>query len=165
MNTQTCIWGFKFGPQRAIQTTQLLRDLWSWQLSILAFDIDLFFVTTLSWSTRKQHWNQNGAPFQWWFRLTWSGWSQKRRVNPETKVGSSTEQFSLKCICLHWSKWAKPWCQWHSACVSGLSCKCFTLRGNCQGNALIQAGSQALSQFVLPLYLQELFAIFWLDLV
>ena len=29
----------------------------------------------------------------------------------------------------------------------------------------MQTGSQALSQFVLPLYLQELFAIFWLDFV
>ena len=39
----------------------------------------------------------------------------------------------------------------------------FTLRASCQCKALIQVCNQALSQFVLPLYLQELFAIFWLD--
>ena len=53
--------------------------------------------------TRKQHWNPNGAPFQCWFPLTWSGRSQERRINPETKVGSSTEQFSSKWLCLYWS--------------------------------------------------------------
>ena len=90
MDTQRCIWGFRFGPPRAIQTTQLWRNLWRWQLLILAFDIDLFFVTILSWLTRKQHWNPNGAPFQCWLLLTWSGWLQESGVNPETKVGSST---------------------------------------------------------------------------
>ena len=103
MNIQRCIWGFRFGPPRAIQTTQLWRELWSWQMSILAFDIDLFFVAILSCLTGKQHWNLNGAPFQCWFLLTWSGWWQERRVNPETKVGSSTEQLSSKCLCLYWS--------------------------------------------------------------
>ena len=152
--------GFIVGPPRAIQTTQLWRELWSWQLSILAFDIDLFFVTILLLLNRKQHWNPNGAPFQCWFLLTWLGWSQKSRVDPETKVGSSTEQFSSTCLCLYWSWWAKPCCQWHSACVSILSCKCFTLRARCQVKVLIQICSSVLSQFVLPLYLQELFAIF-----
>ena len=152
--------GFIVGPPRAIQMTQLWRELWSWQLSILAFDIDLFFVTILLLLNRKQHWNPNGAPFQCWFLLTWLGWSQESRVDPETKVGSSTEQFSSTCLCLYWSWWAKPCCQWHSACVSILSCKCFTLRARCQAKVLIQVCSSVLSQFVLPLYLQELFAIF-----
>ena len=42
MNTQRCIWGFRFGAPRTIQTTQLWRNLRSWQLSILVFDMDLF---------------------------------------------------------------------------------------------------------------------------
>ena len=60
MNIQRCISGFRFGSPRAIQTTQLWREMWSWQLSILAFDIDLFFCgnpVLLNWKTAlKSEW-------------------------------------------------------------------------------------------------------------
>ena len=89
----------------------------------------------------------------------WSGWWHKSRVNPESKVGSSTLHFSSKSLCLHWSYRAKPCCPWHSVCLTILKLQIFHHQAICQDMALIQVDSQDLPLFDLPLYLQELFGI------
>ena len=103
MNTQMCIRGFKFSPLRAIQITLVWRVLWSWQMWILVFDIDLLICDKiLHWLTRKQHWNLNGAPFQCWFQLTY-GQEGRKRVGliqkPKWTVAlSSSLQSAFICI-------------------------------------------------------------------
>ena len=101
MTTQRCILGFRFGPPRAIQAAQLWRNMWSWQLLILAFDIDLFLWQSCHGWQENSIEIQMGPHFKDGF--CWHGQDGCKRVGliqkPKWAVAlSSSLQSAFVCI-------------------------------------------------------------------